>query len=226
MHPPVLTDRYKHPRCPAELMSQGVWLDARVGRRARAGAERLCARGIIGTYDARRKGGGRSDRQRPINAAVGALGEALSSIWRRCFGPAMASATPAGGRGLETATARHAGAAAAGSGGGHDVPRVIITAQRQRAGAATRESWPGVEHRPRRSRHHRAANSPGRPARERDGCSGARPQPTPSGPAPPPHTARSGSQAATPGSPSRAAPRPHRGDDLGRHAPSCALIMS
>ena len=47
----------KHPRFPAEMISHGVWLSCRCGLSDRAVAARLCARGIIVTYEAIRTWG-------------------------------------------------------------------------------------------------------------------------------------------------------------------------
>jgi putative transposase len=55
MNTPVLTDRDKHQRFPAEIMSHGVWLYDRFCLRYRDVEELLFARGIIVTYEAIRK---------------------------------------------------------------------------------------------------------------------------------------------------------------------------
>jgi putative transposase len=49
------TDRYKHHRFPAEIISQGVWLYLRFCLSYRDGEELLFARGMIATYEAIRK---------------------------------------------------------------------------------------------------------------------------------------------------------------------------
>jgi putative transposase len=55
MNTPVLTNRYKNPRFPAEIMSHGMWLYYRVCLRYRDVEELLFARGMIVSYEAIRK---------------------------------------------------------------------------------------------------------------------------------------------------------------------------
>jgi putative transposase len=55
MNTPVLTDRDKHHRFPAEIMSHGVWLYDRFCLRYRDVEDLLFARGSIVTYEAIRK---------------------------------------------------------------------------------------------------------------------------------------------------------------------------
>jgi len=55
MNTPVLTDRYKNHRFPAEIISHGVWLYYRFCLSYRDVEELLFARGIMVTYEAIRK---------------------------------------------------------------------------------------------------------------------------------------------------------------------------
>jgi putative transposase len=51
MNTPVLTDRYKHYRCPAEIISHGVWLYYRFCLSYRDVEELLSARGATVSYE-------------------------------------------------------------------------------------------------------------------------------------------------------------------------------
>src|SRR5918995_5289608 len=55
MNTPVLIDRYKHHRFPAEIISHGVWLYYRFCLSYRDVEELLFARGVMVTYEAIRK---------------------------------------------------------------------------------------------------------------------------------------------------------------------------
>jgi transposase-like protein len=57
MNTPVLTGRYKHHRCPAEIISRGVWLYYRFSLSYRDVEELWFARRIIVPYEALRKWG-------------------------------------------------------------------------------------------------------------------------------------------------------------------------
>jgi putative transposase len=55
MNTPVLTDRYKNHRFPAEIISHAVWLYVRFCLSYRDVEELLFARGVVVTYEAIRK---------------------------------------------------------------------------------------------------------------------------------------------------------------------------
>jgi putative transposase len=55
MNTPVLTDRYKNHRFPAEIISHGVWLYFRFCLRYRDVEELLFVRGVTVSYEAIRK---------------------------------------------------------------------------------------------------------------------------------------------------------------------------
>jgi putative transposase len=233
------TNRYKHHRFPAEIISHGVWLYFRFCLSYRDVEELLFARCIIVTYEAIRKwcrkfGQSYANQlrcRRPRPGAKWHLDEVFLTIqgehhylWR---------AVDQDGTVLDILVQRRRDKTAAKKffrkllKGCHYVPRVIITDQLKSYGAVKRELLPGVEHRQHRYLNNRAENSH-QPTRQRgDGCRGSSPQGMPNASLPP--TARSRNTSARnvtaspprntvkrwgtdspPGRTSRRFPRPHK----------------
>jgi putative transposase len=179
MNTPVLTDRYKNHRFPAEIISHGVWLYYRFCLSYRDVEELLFARGIIVTYEAIRKWclkfgqqyANQLRRRRPQRGDKWHLDEVFLTIhgerhylWR---------AVDQDGQVLDILVQRRRDKKAAKKffrkllKGCHYVPRVIITDQLKSYGAAKREMLPGVEHRQHRYLNNRAENSH-QPTRQRE----------------------------------------------------------
>jgi putative transposase len=179
MNTPVLADRYKHHRFPAEIISHGVWLYFRFCLSYRDVEELLFARGIIVTYEAIRKWGRKFGQQyanqlrrrRPRPGDKWHLDEVFLTIhgdrqylWR---------AVDQDGNVLDILVQRRRDQKAAKKffrkllKGLTYVPRVMITDKLKSYGAAKRELLPGVEHRQHRYLNNRAENSP-QPTRQRE----------------------------------------------------------
>jgi putative transposase len=173
------TDRYKHHRFPAEIISHGVWLYFRFCLSYRDVEELLFARGVIVTYEAIRKWyrklgqsyANQLRRRRPklgdkwhldevfltirgerhyLWRAVGQEGNVLAILVQRR--PDKHDAKKSFRKLLK---------------GCRYVPRVIITDQLKSYGAAKREMLPGVEHRQHHHLNNRAENSH-QPTRQRE----------------------------------------------------------
>jgi putative transposase len=179
MNAPVLTDRYKHHRFPAEIMSHGVWLYHRFCLSYRDVEERLFVRGITVTYEAIRKWcrkfGQQYDKQlrrrRPRPVDEWHLDEVFLTIngvrhyrWR---------AVDQDGNVLDILVQRRRDKIAAKKffrkllKGCQYVPRVVITGRLKSYAAAKRDIWPGVAHRQHRHLNNRAENSH-QPTRQRE----------------------------------------------------------
>ena len=173
------TNRYKHHRFPAEIISHGVWLYFRFCLSDRDVEELLFARGIIVTYEAIRKwcrkfGQSYANQlrcRRPRPGDTGHLDEVFLTmngarhyLWR---------AVDQDGNILDILVQRRRNKKTAKKffrkllKGLTYVPRVIITDQLKSYGAAKQEILPGVEHRQHRYLNNRAENSH-QPARQRE----------------------------------------------------------
>jgi putative transposase len=177
MHTP-LTNRYKHHRFPAEIISHGVWLYFRFCLSYRDVEELLFARGIMVTYEAIRKWcrefgqayANQLRHRRPRPGDKGHLDEVYLTI--RGERHYLRRAVDQDGNGLDIQVQRRRDKKAAKTfcrkllKGLTYVPRVRITEQLKRYGAAKRESLPSVEHRQHRF-NNRAENSH-QPTRQRE----------------------------------------------------------
>jgi putative transposase len=173
------TDRYKHHRFPAEIVSHGVWLYYRFCLSYRNVEELLLARGVIVTYEAIRKWcqkfgqayANRLRRRRPRPGNKWHLDEVFLTIngkrhylWR---------AVDQEGNILDILVQRRRDKRAAKTffrkllKGLTYMPRVIVTDRLKSYGAAMRELLPGVEHRQHRYLNNRAENSH-QPTRQRE----------------------------------------------------------
>jgi putative transposase len=179
MNTPVLTDRYKNHRFPAEIISHAVWLYFRFCLSYRDVEELLFARGIVVTYEAIRKWcrkfgqsyANQLRRRRPQPGDKWHLDEVFLSIngqrhylWR---------AVDQDGTVLDILVQRRQDKHAAKKffrkllKGCRYVPRVIITDRLQSYRAAKWEILPGVDHRQHRYLNNRAENSH-QPTRQRE----------------------------------------------------------
>ncbi len=179
MNTPVLTDRYKHHRFPAEIISHDVWLYYRFCLSYRDVEELLFVRGVTVSYEAIRKwcrkfGQVYAYQWRRRHARPGDkwhLDEVFLSIhgqhhdlWR---------AVDQDGHVLDILVQRRRDKHAAKKCFCKllkrltYVPRVLITDQLKSYGAAKREILPGVEHRQSRYLNNRCENSH-RPTRQRE----------------------------------------------------------
>jgi putative transposase len=179
MNTPIPTNRYKHHRFPAKIISHGVWLYYRFSLTYRDVEELLFARGIIVTYEAIRKWclkfgqayANQLRRRRPTPGDKGHLDEVFLTIkgeshylWR---------AVDQDGNILDILVQRRRDKHAAKTffrkllKGLAYVPRVIITDKLKSYGAAKGEILPGVEHRQHRYLNNRAENSH-QPTRQRE----------------------------------------------------------
>jgi putative transposase len=188
MTPPAHTERYKNHRCPAEIISHGVWLYYRFCLSYRDVEELLFVRGILVTYEAIRKWcrkfgqqyANQLRRRRPRPGDTWHFDEVFLTIqgerhylWR---------AVDQEGHVLDMRMQSRRNKKAAKKffrkllQGLHYVPRVIITDKLQSYGAAKREMLPGVEHRQHRYLNNRAEHSH-QPTRQREhrmqGCKSA-----------------------------------------------------
>jgi putative transposase len=173
------TNRYKHHRFPAEIISHGVWLSLRFCLSSRDVEELLFARGIIVTYETIRQWcrkfgqpyANQLRRRRPRPGDKWPLDEVLLAIngerhyrWR---------AVDQEGIILDILVQRRRDKAAAKTcfrkllKGLTYVPRVIVTDTLRSYGAAKRAPLPGVEHRQHRSLNNRAEHSH-QPTRQRE----------------------------------------------------------
>jgi putative transposase len=173
------SNRYKHHRFPAEIISHGVWLYFRFCLSYRDVEELLFARGIVVTYEAIRKWcrkfgqpyANQLRRRRPQPGDKWHLDEVFLSIkgqrhylWR---------AVDQDGIILDILVQQRRDTKAAKTffrkllKGCQYVPRVLITDQLKSYGAAKREMLPGVEHRQHRYLNNRAENSH-QPTRQRE----------------------------------------------------------
>jgi putative transposase len=173
------TDRYKHYRFPAEIISHGVWLYFRFCLSYRDVEELLFARGIIVTYEAIRKWcrkfgqsyahALRHRRPRPgdkwhLDEVFLTINGARHCLWR---------AVDQDGHVLDILAQSRRNKKAAKKvfrkllKGLTYVPRVIITDKLKSYGAAKQEILPGVEHRQHRYLNNRAENSH-QPTRQRE----------------------------------------------------------
>jgi putative transposase len=178
MNTPSL-NRYKNHRFPAEIISHGVWLYFRFCLSYRDVEELLFARGIIVTYEAIRKWcrkfgqpyANELRHRRPKPGDKWHMDEVFLTIkgkrhylWR---------AGEQDGNILDILVQRRRDKKAAKTffrkllKGLTYVPRVIITDQLRRYGAAIRDILPGVEHRQHRYLNNRAENSH-QPTRQRE----------------------------------------------------------
>ena len=178
MNPPS-TDRYKHHRFPAEIISHGVWLYYRFCLSYRDVEELLFVRGITITYEAIRKWCRKFGQQyanqlrhrRPKPGDKWHLDEVFLTIngvrhylWR---------AVDQDGNVLDILVQRRRDKIAAKKffckllKGCQYIPRVIITDRLKSYGAAKREILPGVEHRQHRYLNNRAENAH-QPTRQRE----------------------------------------------------------
>src|SRR5262245_16973532 len=98
MNTPVLTDRYKNHRFPAEIISHAVWLYFRFCLSYRDVEELLFARGVTVSYEGSENGVASLASSTPISCAVDAPGRAISGTWMRSFSQFMGSGTISGGR--------------------------------------------------------------------------------------------------------------------------------
>jgi putative transposase len=172
-------NRYNHYRFPTEIISHGVWLYYRFCLSYRDVEELLLARGIVVTYETIRKWcrkfgqryANQLRRRRPKPGDKWHLDEVFLTIhgkrhylWR---------AVDQDGNILDILVQRRRHKAAAKKffrkllKGLRYVPRVLITDQLKRYGAAKRELLPGVEHRQHRYLNNRAENSH-QPTRQRE----------------------------------------------------------
>jgi putative transposase len=179
MNTPVLTDRYKSHRFPAEIISHGVWLYYRFCLSYRDVEELLFVRGITVTYEAIRQWCRKFGQQyanqlrhrRPKPGDKWHLDEVFLTIngvrhylWR---------AVDQDGHVLDILVQRRRDKHAAKRffrkllKGCRYVPRVIITDKLKSYGAAKQEMLPGVEHRQPRYLNNRAENSH-QPTRQRE----------------------------------------------------------
>src|ERR671923_671650 len=175
----MLSERYKHHRFPAEIISHGVWLYFRFCLSFRDGEELLFERGVIVTYEAIRKWCGKFGQQyanqlrrrRPRPGDKWHLDEVFITInkerhylWR---------AVDQDGNVLDMLVQSRRNKQAAKKffrkllKGLTYVPRVIITDKLKSYGAAKREILPGVEHRQSRYLNNRVENSH-QPTRQRE----------------------------------------------------------
>jgi len=176
---PLSTNRYKHHRFPAEIISHAVWLYFRFCLSYRDVEEPLFARGVIVTYEAIRQWclkfgqdfANQLRRRRPRPGDKWHLDEVFLTIngERRYLWRAMDQ----DGAVLDILVQSRRDKKAAKKffrkllKGCQDVPRVIITDQLKSYGAAKREVLPRVEHRQHRYLNNRAENSH-QPTRQRE----------------------------------------------------------
>jgi putative transposase len=171
MHTPVLTDRYKNHRFPAEIISHGVWLYDRFCLSDRDVEELLFARGIIVTYEAIRKWcvtfgqqyANQLRRRCPQRGDTWHLDEVFLTIYgERHY---LWRAVDQDGHVLDILVQSRRNKKAAKKffrqllKGCQYVPRVLITDKLASYGAAKREILPSVEHRQHRYLNNRAENS-------------------------------------------------------------------
>jgi putative transposase len=178
MTPPAAPERSKPHRLPGAISRPGGWRSARFPWSDRDVPALRFARGLDVPQDARRPWGlqgGQDDakplkprrappgEQGPRDAVCLTLNGARPDLWRAVEPEDHVLARLGQSR-------RHTQAAKQGCRkvlqGLPYGPRGIITAKLKSDGAAQRESLPGVEHRPRRSLHHRCASAQ-RPTRQR-----------------------------------------------------------
>jgi putative transposase len=159
MNTPVLPDRYKHHRFPAEIISHAVWLYFRFCLSYRDAEELLFVRGVTVSYEAIRKWcrkfgqqyANQLRRRRPRPGDKWHLDEVFLTIhgelhylWR---------AVDQDGHVLDILVQRRRDTQAAKTffrkllKGCRYAPRVMITDKLKSYGAAKRELLPGVEHR-------------------------------------------------------------------------------
>lgn len=91
------SNRYKHHRFPAEIISHAVWLYFRFCLSYRDVEELLFARDIIVAYETIRKWAENSDKRMPISSDADALSRVTSSIWMKCSSRSMGNAIISGG---------------------------------------------------------------------------------------------------------------------------------
>jgi putative transposase len=173
------TTPYTHHRCPAEIISHGVWLYYRFCLSYRDVEELLFVRGVIVSYEAIRKWcrkfgqhyANQLRRRRPkpgdkwhVDEVFLTINGERHDLWR---------AVDQAGNVLDILVQSRRDKAAAKKffrkllKGLTDVPRVIITDKLKSYGAATRDILPGVEHRQHRYLNNRAENSH-QPTRQRE----------------------------------------------------------
>ena len=176
---PLSTNRYKHHRFPAEIISHGVWLYFRFCLSSRDVEELLFARGVMVTYEAIRQWcrkfgqeyANQLRRRRPRPGDTWHLDEVFLTIngarhylWR---------AVDQDGHVLDILVQSRRNKKAAKKffrtllKGLMYVPRVIVTDQLKSYVAAKQEMLPGVEHRQHRYLNNRAENSH-QPTRQRE----------------------------------------------------------
>ncbi|HEX9872128.1 MAG TPA: IS6 family transposase [Candidatus Tectomicrobia bacterium] len=179
MNTPVLTDRYKNHRFPAEIISHAVWLSFRFCLGYRDVEELLFARGIVVTYEAIRKWcrkfgqsyANQLRRRRPRPGDTWHLDEVFLTIngerhdlWRAVDQDGTVLDMLVQGRRDKTAAKTFVRKLLKGC---QYVPRVLVTDRLKRYGAAKCEMLPSVEHRQHRYSNHRAEHSH-QPTRQRE----------------------------------------------------------
>src|ERR1700752_1938868 len=171
MHTPLPTHLYKHHRCPAEIISHGVWLYFRFCLSDRDVEELLFARGILVTYETIRQWcrkfgqpyANQLRRRRPRTGDTWHLDEVFLTIhgarhylWWAVDQEGYVLDILGQSRRNKKAAKKFFRKLLKGL---RYVPRVIITDQLTSYGAAKREILPGVEHRQHRYLNNRAENS-------------------------------------------------------------------
>jgi putative transposase len=179
MNTPVFTDRYKHHRFPAEIISHGVWLYYQFCLSYRDVEELLFVRGVIISYEAIRKWCrkfGQSyahqlRRRCPRRGDKWHLDEVFLTIrgqrqylWRAVDQDGHLFDILVQSRRDKKAAKRFFQKLLKGF---TSVPRVIITDKLNSYGAAKRTLLPGVEHRQHRALNKRAKTSH-QPTRQRE----------------------------------------------------------
>jgi putative transposase len=179
MNTPVLTDRYKNHRFPAEIISHAVWLYFRFCLSYRDVEELLFARGIVVTYEAickwcRKFGQAYAHQLRRRRSQPGDKWH-LDEVFLTIHGERhyLWRAVDQDGTVLDILVQRRRDKHAAKKffrkllKGCRYVPRVIITDRLKSYGAAKREILSGVEHRQHRYLNNRAESSH-QPTRQRE----------------------------------------------------------
>ena len=179
MTPAASANLYTHHRFPGEIISHAVWRYFRFGLSHRDVAELLFVRGIIVSYEAIRQWcrtcgqpfANQLRRRRPRPGDKWHLDEVFLTIQKEPYD--LGRAVDQDGHVLDILVQgrrdKHAAKTCVRKllKGCRYVPRVIITDQLKRYGAAQRDMLPGVEHRQHRYLNNRAENSH-QPTRQRE----------------------------------------------------------
>jgi putative transposase len=162
MPPPATSERYKHHRFPAEILSHGVWLYSRCTLSSRDVEALLCERGITVSHEAVRQwcrnfgpdDANRLRRRRPQPGNPWHLDEVFLTIHgeRHALWRAVDQDDTVLDILVQSRRNQHAAKTFFRQllKGLQSVPRVIITDKLKSYGAAQREILPGVAHRPSR----------------------------------------------------------------------------